>query len=258
LNYYTDVEADDILYPTIKDKIAESAKDIQIPKNPEEKGRVPVITEAIRLLKRDIGDKVAIGTYLLGPYTLAGQIIELNDLLKKSFKEPEAVVAVLEVLSDLIIILGKIYKQAGVDYITLREMGACADVMNPRMFKNLVQPHLIRILKALEPPCILHICGSTNQIIKYMEECGADALSVDHKNDLKQSRKDLKPETLLFGNLDTFKNLVQGTPAEVEEAVEGCLDMVDAVWPGCDIWPTASPENIRAMVGTTRDFSPKA
>ena len=257
MNFYTGVETDDILYPTIKDKIVESARDIKIPENPEEKGRVPVVTEAIRLLRRDVGDKVAIGTYLLGPFTLAGQVMELDHLLKKSFKDPGEVEAVLEVLSQLIITLGKIYKQAGADYITLREMGACTDVMNPRMFKTLVQPHLIRILKGLEPPRILHICGGTNQIIKSMEECGAEALSVDHKNDLRQSRQELKPETLLFGNLDTYTNLVQGTPVEVEEAVKECLEAgVDAIWPGCDIWPTATPANIRAMIRTTREFIP--
>ena len=88
--------------------------------------------------------------------------------------------------------------------------------------------------------------------MKSMAECGADAISVDQKNDLAQTRRELGPGALLFGNFDPYKVLVQGTPQQAEEAAQSCLENgADAVWPGCDIWPTAPAENVRALVRAT-------
>src|SRR5208282_2213543 len=100
---------------------------------------------AIRLLKADIGNEAPIGSYVLGPFTLAGQIMELNDLLKLSFKKPDKVGKLLDILADAIIQVAKEYEASGVDYITVREMGATSDVLSPRVFKNLILPYLKKI-----------------------------------------------------------------------------------------------------------------
>lgn len=252
LNLYEGVDPDEILYPTIREKMVTQADDIRIPENLAGQGRVPMVCQALRFLHEEVGPEVAVGSYLLGPFTLAGQVMELNDLLKMSFKQPAAVSAILERLSDLIIALAGIYRAAGADYLTIREMGACTDVLNPRVFRSLIQPHLARILGAISGPKVLHICGSTNAIVQAMAECGADAISVDQKNDLAQTRRELGPDALIFGNFDPYKVLVQGTPQQAEEAGQTCIQNgASAVWPGCDIWPTAPAENVRVLVRAT-------
>ena len=46
----------------------------------------------------------------------------------------------------------------------------------------------------------------------------------------------------------------------VEQAIEGIkvnIDgQVDAVWPGCDLWPDIKEENFRAMEKTAREYKP--
>src|SRR4030067_55584 len=88
INVYA--HSDNLLYPTIKEKVIhnESEMEIAIPDNFINKGRIPLVCEAIGLMKRDIGNEVAIGSYVLGPFTLAGQIMELNDIVKLAFKKP--------------------------------------------------------------------------------------------------------------------------------------------------------------------------
>ncbi len=247
-----------ILYPTIKDKAITNPEDIRIPENISEKGRVPVITEAIRLLKNELSDELAIGTYILGPFLLAGQVMELEGLLKQSFKDSKKIDKILMILSDFIILLSKIYKNAGVDYITIREMGASADVLSPRMFKSLVKPHLDRIMAEVESPKILHICGNTNPIVNDMATTGADAISVEAKNDVSRTKRLLGEEALVFGNLDSYNILCSGSPEDVEKEVMRCIkDGVDAVWPGCDIWPDVPYENMQVMVDTVKRFGHK-
>jgi MtaA/CmuA family methyltransferase len=244
---------DGILYPTIKDKIIKSPEDIKIPENLSEKGRIPVVCEAIRILKKDVGNEVAVGTFLLGPFLLAGQVMDLEGLLKQSFKKPEIVNRTLALLSELIISIAKIYKKAGADYITIREMGAGADVLNPKMFRSLVKAHLERIMTEIEAPRILHICGNTNPIVEDMASTKADAISVEAKTDVKRARQLLGEEALIFGNLDTYQILCLGSPEDVEREVIRCLrDGVSAVWPGCDLWPEIPESNMRALVETVK------
>lgn len=246
---------DGILYPTIKDKVIREPADIKMPENLPEKGRIPVVAEALRILKQEVGREVAVGTYVLGPFLLAGQVMDLEGLLKQSFKNPELVNKTLSLLSDLIISIAKIYKKAGADYITIREMGAGADVLSPKMFKSLIKSHLDRIMVEVEHPRVLHICGNTNPIVEDMANTRADAVSVEKKTDVNRARQLLGKEALIFGNLDTYQILCLGNPEDVEKEVLRSLNAgVSAVWPGCDLWPEIPEGNIHALVNTVKNY----
>jgi [methyl-Co(III) methanol-specific corrinoid protein]:coenzyme M methyltransferase len=255
MNVYAHV--DDILYPTIKQKMIqkEEEMDIVIPPDLSTRGRIPLVKEAISSLKANIGSEVAIGTYVLGPFTLAGQIMELNDLLKLSFKKPDKVGKLLDILKDVIIMIAKEYEQSGADYITVREMGATSDVLSPRVFKSLILPYLKNIFTEIKVNSVLHICGKTNDIAGFMLDSGATAISVDQKNEVSETREKIGDRALLFGNYDPYNVLVSGTPEKVRETMRKCMDDgVSAVWPGCDIWPTAPPENMHAMMDEVQKF----
>ncbi len=259
INYYEDAES--ILYPTISEKLADTVEewDLQLPPNPLKQGRIPVVVEAIRELKETVGDEAAVGAWVLGPFTLAGQLLELDDLFKKSFKKPDAVNQVLDVLEGFLISLANHYREAGADYMTVREMGAGGDVLSPRMFASLIQPHLQRIFAALDSPKILHICGDTNLIVEQMADCGADAVSFDQKNDIAETRKRLGDDVILLGNLDPYNVLVEGTPEEIDSSVKEIIESgVNAIWPGCDIWPTVPRENMEALITATHRYGTRA
>ncbi|MFZ5641881.1 MAG: MtaA/CmuA family methyltransferase [Bacillota bacterium] len=256
MNPYEDVDL--LLYPTIKEKIVHQESDMtsfKIPENLAESGRVPVVAEAIKILKAEIGNDVPIGTYFLGPFTLAGQIMDLNDLFKLSFKKQKLVAEMLDRLADVIIKIIPVYEAAGVDYICIREMGATTDILSPKIFKSLIQPPLVKIAQNIKVAKILHICGSTNSVIKVMNECGYDAISIEQKNDMARTREDIGNSPLVFGALDAYNVLVNGTPEDVRKATVKCLeDSLDGIWPGCDIWPTAPVANLKAMTDTVKEF----
>jgi [methyl-Co(III) methanol-specific corrinoid protein]:coenzyme M methyltransferase len=255
INVYA--HSEDLLYPTIKKKLIhnESELDIALPPRLTERGRIPLMVDAIRMIKQDIGGEAAVGTYVLGPFTLAGQIMELNDLLKLSFKKPDKIGRLLDRLADAIIQVAAEYERTGVDYITVREMGATSDVLSPRVFKSLILPYLAKIFAKLTVPSVLHICGKTNDIVPFMAESGAKAISVDQKNDVAESRKKLGTEALIFGNYDPYNVLVTGSQDLIRQTMKKCMDDgVSAVWPGCDIWPTVPPDNMKAMLDQVRNY----
>jgi len=251
--------SEDILYPTIPQKMWTSMDEVKIPSNIMELGRLPLIPQAIEIIKKE-APELPIGVWQLGPFTQAGQVLELDILLKGVFKQKAKVEATLDQLTDMCITIGQALQAAGADYITLREMGTGSDLLSPRTWKEVIQPRMRRILSAWKSPKILHICGATDLIIEMMADCGADVVSVDIKNTLAESRKKLGDKTLLFGNFDVFA-LPCKEETTVEEAVAGIKKNidggVDALWPGCDLWPDIKEANMRAIVQTTREYGSK-
>lgn len=246
----------DILYPTVPNKW-ETLEEVIIPSDFMKRARMPMVDEAFKILLKD--GRFGVGAWQLGPFTLAGQVIELGLLLKGAKKNKEAVEAFLTKMTDVVIENIKHYESLGVDFLNIREMGSGTDLLSPKMWKELIKPHIVRIFKELKIPSVLHICGSTDMIVSLMNECGADALSFDQKNTLSKTREVVGNDVIVLGNFDPYGTLVQmENPLDVETVVKKCIDDgVDAVWPGCDLWPDVKMDNVKAWVKTSREYGKK-
>ncbi|MCP4024378.1 MAG: methyltransferase [Desulfobacteraceae bacterium] len=244
-----------VIYPTVPNKW-KTLDEIDIPKDYMTQGRLPMIDEAFKIIKEEAPD-LALGAWVLGPFTLAGQIMELDILLKGLKKQKDQIAAFLGEVTQVTIDMCKHYQELGVDFISVRDMGSGTDLLSPRMWKTLVGPNLTKVFDSITSvPSVNHICGSTDMIIEMMHECGADALSVDQKNNVVETREKLGNDALLFGNFDPYNTLTQlEDVAEVEAVIKQCIDNgLDAVWPGCDIWPEVKFENMETYVKTVREY----
>ncbi len=257
VNFYEG--ADEVLFPTVSQRIWSGLDEIQIPTDIMSRGRLPLVSKAIEVVKSEAPD-YPVGTWLRGPFTQLGQILELEMVLKAAFKNRDAVADALDLLADTLITIGQAWLAAGADYITLSEPGASADVLPPRIFKQLVQPRLVRILESWSAIKVLHISGKSDPLVEAMNQCGADAIAVDIKNDLKESRVKIGDNSLLFGNFEVYdlpckaETTVDQAVAAIEANIEAG---VDAVWPGSDLWPEIKEENMRAIVNTVHEYGRK-
>jgi [methyl-Co(III) methanol-specific corrinoid protein]:coenzyme M methyltransferase len=211
-------------------------------------GRIGVICEAIRLLKKDIGDRVVISGMIPGPYTLMIYICKVQNLVREMKNEPQMVLDALFRLSSFLSKIGNAYLDAGADFITIHEMGGSPGFIGPKPFEQFVLPSLQELNKRLNGKRVLSVCGKTDAAMSLLAQSGADAISVDQLNDLKASRAVLK-ETMLFGNVDPVATLWQGDEVSVTEAVQRSKEAgVDAVWPGCDMVIQTPIQNIKNML----------
>ena len=217
-----------------------------------QKGRIPVVCEAIKLLKEDVGNKIIIGAWVPGPFTLLSLLVETGALYLSLRKSKEQVHAALEYLTQVLISVGKAYHEAGADFLTVHEMGGSPGAIGPKLFESIVLPHLQTLFSELPHPAVLSACGRTNGAMKLLAASGVDALSVDQTNDMARSRKDV-PDVLLFGNLDPVGVISAGTPDEIGEAVQNVVRSgADAIWPGCDLYLQTPLENLQALVNSSR------
>lgn len=257
----TFIDSDKPLYPKPRSPIIGSEDEmeqLEIPLELNGLGRLSLVKEAIRDLKETVGENVPVGSFVLGPYTLASQIIDFNKLLRFTIKKPDKLNTLLAKLTVLIIKVAQEYENAGVDYITVREMSGTTDIVPPLFFQNIISPHLQQIFNNIKCPSVIHICGGTIPVLREMFESGADAVSVENKNGLAEVRRILGEQVLLFGNLDGFELLENGTVEDIFREVKKCLDDgSDGLWPACEISLDTPAENYKAMIDAVKKYGGK-
>ncbi len=215
-------------------------------------GRLQIICDAIRLLKEDIGNEAVISGIIPGPFTLLLYLIEPGSLFAEMKREPKSIMDALFQLASFLAEIGVAYREAGADFITIHDMGGSPGFLGPAKYEQFVYPAEKLLIAELPSPRVLSICGNTNKSMHLLAQTDVDAISVDQLNDLSTSRA-LLTDTLLFGNIDPLQILSLGTQEQVQDAVQSALKAnVDAIWPGCDLVPTTSIENLRAFIDTRR------
>ncbi|MBP7687071.1 MAG: hypothetical protein KA765_04160 [Thermoflexales bacterium] len=242
-------------YPIVNGPVAHSIADLRlnVPADLSHAGRVPIVLAALRELKDQIGATTAIGAMIPGPFTLLTWIMPPGSVYTELMHPPANLVAVLNALTELLIEVAALYRAAGADFITVHEMGGSPGVVGPKRFEQWVQPALKGLFSRLNGPCVLSACGRTTGTIGLLAQTGAPALSVDQLNAVAKSRAVLAEKVLLFGNIDPVRVLADGDEALIARAAAEAIGAgVDAVWPGCDLWPLTPIANVRALVNAAR------
>lgn len=243
-----------IVHPTVATRLSADPEAVALPAAAEalQAGRLPVVMEAIRLLKDGVGQEIAVGAWIPGPFTLAWQIVEVEPLLL-AIPSPERVAPLLDMLADFLAQVAVGYREAGADFLTIHEMGGSPQIVGPRVFRRLVLPALQRLVSQTPAPRVLSVCGRTQPIIADLASIGAEAVSVDHQCELVQARQVIGEEALLFGNFDPVGLLAEGTPEAIAETVQAIAAAgVDAIWPGCDLWPEIPAANMQSLMASGR------
>ncbi len=216
-------------------------------------GRISLVADAIRRLKRKVGDKVPVGASIPGPFTLAWQMYGADAWL--SSVGSQDVRPTLQRLAGWLLGVAQYYRDAGADFITVHEMGGSPQIIGAEKFGLIVKPALQKLIARLASPIVLSVCGDTNAIVRDLVECGASAINVDHRNDLAHTRQILGPEAILLGNFDPVGMLSRGTVTAVRNAVEKIAKAgASAIVPGCDLYPEIPDENMRALIESSQSL----
>ncbi|HTY21860.1 MAG TPA: MtaA/CmuA family methyltransferase [Desulfomonilaceae bacterium] len=221
-----------------------------------ERGRIPQLIEAVRIMKREVGDEVAIIGGIIGPFTIAGAMLDAPPILKTSFKTPDKVRPFLEVAEKAGTMLGQALIEAGADLIAVEDMQASPDLIAPKTYRDLELEYQQRQVEALSVPVILHICGNVDKVVNFMHETGCAAISLEPKSDTQLARRVMGSTGIVIGGVDAATTLFLKSPDVVREAAREQIEMgLDILAPGCAIAPGTPTANLLTMVEVAKEYA---
>ena len=187
---------------------------------PPDAGRCSMTVSAVAKVKAmDVGKPVFGG--MIGPFSLAGRLTDVNEMMFLLMDEPEMVHALLEKTTAFLISYAQAFKAAGADGVFMAE--PLAGVISPAALEEFSAPYVRRIVEAVQGesfPLVYHNCGNA--------------------------------QTLVMGNVDPVSVLAQGTPDTIRAAVSALVEKCGSypnfvLSSGCDIPATTPWENVEAF-----------
>jgi uroporphyrinogen decarboxylase len=225
------------------------------PADPALDGRMPVVIEATRRLKKLLEDEVPILTSLKGPFSLAAFLRGVEGFLGDLLDHPARARDFLRVATDNQVRYAEaIIKAGGVPFIG--DPVASGSMISSTMFREFAQPYLAELVRVAHEAGVkagLHICGETARMLEGMVATGADFLSIDEM-DLAVARRAVGPDVVLMGNVST-RLLLEGSAEQVDEAARVCLETGGErmiLSSSCDVPTDAPKENVQAVVNVAR------
>lgn len=216
-------------------------------------GRMPVFIDVVENLAKDFS--IIKGAYTIGPFTLAGELMGVDELSINVMLNPGLVHKLLEFTTFIIKDYAYALLNAGADTIAILEPTAV--ILSPRQFEEFSEKYFSYLVDELKAPLILHICGDTTHLLKKMSDTGAVGLSLDSLVDLREASKIVSGDVVLIGNLEPVRVFLQSKPHEVAEATRNLLEKMKGIKnfilsSGCDL-PIGTPlENIEAFMNEGR------
>ena len=215
----------------------------------------------LREMRRIVGDETMIGGGFFGPFTMAAQMLGVEDFMVELLTgEEEDVRKVIDFAAEIVIAYLEDLTDNGLDLITVPEPAASGDLIKPADFEKFVLPADIRVMERLAPKCpnyLIHICGKTDKLVPVIAETGMSVFSVDSIN-MVRAQQDSAGRCALFGNLSPAHVLGSKTADEVYEISKAlCTSMKPyggfILAPGCDLAPNIPLENLQAMARAARE-----
>ncbi|MBR4842525.1 MAG: uroporphyrinogen decarboxylase family protein [Bacteroidaceae bacterium] len=238
--------------PTVTGRLLSSAQDVGALVIPSlDKGRLPEYLKAVRLSASRL--EVPLFGGCIGPFSLAGRLYDMTELMMAMYIEPDTAHALLRKCSAFLLGYVKAIKDAGASGVVMAE--PAAGLLSDTDCMQYSSAYVKEIVDAVQDDrfaVILHNCGNQGQCTESMIATGAAALHFGNAIDLAGVLSQVPADIAVMGNVDPVGIMKMGTPKQVHEAVEKLKALAAGhnnfvLSTGCDVPPYAPEENIAAF-----------
>jgi uroporphyrinogen decarboxylase len=228
--------------------------------DPHKDGRLPLFLNVVSDLSRQL--PMPVGAYVIGPFTLAGEMAGVMALAEKSILDQQLAESLLDFTVETVSAYARALAKSGAAMVAVLEPTAV--ILSPRSFTQLVLPRLQRLFEAIKTAGavpVLHICGKSTHLLSAMTQSGAYGLSLDSDVNFPEIANQVPPGIILIGNLAPVDVMMQGDNQTVVNAAGSLLKSMEPfpdfiLSSGCDL-PLETPlENIKTLVQTARSYKP--
>lgn len=239
-------------------------KDVENIRILEAEEATPYVMEAIRMLRKELENKVPLIGFSGAPFTIASYIIEgggskeYKNCKTMMYKEPELWHALLSKISEVLLRYLKAQIKAGAQAVQMFDSWVGA--LNAQDYVTYVLPHSKFVLDGLkdEGVPVIHFANNAGAMLEKVAEAGGDVIGVDWRVNLDQAWSRVGYDRAIQGNLDPF--ILFSTPKVIEEKVKWILGMADnrpghIFNLGHGINKETPVENVKALVEAVHKYS---
>jgi [methyl-Co(III) methanol-specific corrinoid protein]:coenzyme M methyltransferase len=239
----------------IKDHpFSDNLHDLVFPDDFLDRGRFPAYRKNLALLKKKADDELAVFGETEGAFTCAANLVGVEQLLRWCLRKPEHVLRLFDVTKRAAVAAANFAFQNGADYFVFAEPTSSPALLGPDLYERFVLPLETEIIEEIGEPVVLHVCGNTDSIVRFMCCTGAAGISIEEQTDLKNAVEAAHAKGVkVFGNV--ANSTLSRTPAEVySEAIAALQNGTDFLCPGCGISPNTRLENILQLKRARDDY----
>lgn len=158
---YSAEEVPTVTAPIIHDE--DEAEALRVPEVGE--GRTGECLKGIREIAGRVKDRPILAG-MIGPYSLAGRLLDMTEIMILCYEDPELVETVLEKVTQFLCAYAKAFKEAGADGIVLAE--PAAGLLGPGLFRDFSVPYVKQICETAEAEgltLLYHNCGTVEPLL---------------------------------------------------------------------------------------------
>lgn len=231
-------------------KDVESIHQLQVPSLNE--GRIPAYLKANLLAARAVDDRPLLAG-CIGPFSLAGRLYDMSDIMVLIYEHPDAAHELLEKCTAFIEKYCLALKATGANGVMMAE--PAAGLMSNDDCLQFSSQYVKRIVERVQDDSfivVLHNCGNTGHCTKAMVATGAAAYHFGNKCRMEEVIREVPPTALAMGNIDPVSIFKDGMPSQMKATV---FDLLEQMRPypnfvlssGCDTPPHTPQHNVDAF-----------
>jgi MtaA/CmuA family methyltransferase len=240
-----------VKYSAERMPVIEAPAQTVLPSNPATSARMNVNAQVLKRMEKEYPDKLR-AALVYGPFTVAGQILGEERLLRRISNDEDEAIAYVE----------KAYNCARSYAVHLADAGAnllwvsdpLAALIPPTQFWKFAGIYLKSLFDTCNSiPTILHICGDTYNIVSEMVRTGVEGISFDNCMDLFVV-EDLVPKHVnIIGNIDPVAVIELGSESEINHETSDVASSM-GIYPnfvlstGCAVPPQAPVGNVKVFI----------
>lgn len=229
-------------------------------------GRLPGVLRAYELVKKQIGDEVAIAANVEGPITKAAIFRETQNLMADFMRDPQFADDLVTFATDITISHIKYLARAGADFVFVAAATDGPVIISSDIYQRYTIPNLGRIVSAAEEnglKVIFHPHGRfTDERFRPLVDAaiqeGIAGFQFPENCDLGIAKRLWGDRISILGGVDVPTVLVPGPIERIREETRKCLEQAGpggyVLMPSCSVHRGYPLDHIMAMVTAAREF----
>ena len=224
---------------------------------------LPFLMEAIRIVRRELDEKIPLIGFSGAPFTLASYVIEgghsKNYTLTKGmmYGAPAAWNGLMEKISEVLIRYLNAQIRAGVQ--ALQVFDSWVGCLSPRDYEEYVLPYSKKVIEGVDKKVpLIHFATSSSTLLKLMKRAGGDVIGVDWRVEIGEAWDFIGYDVAIQGNLDPVA--LFGPVDLIEKEVKRILDRINGrpghiFNLGHGILPNTPVDHVAALIETVHHYS---